>query len=263
MNWEKFTWLLLDNADKYFLIAGPTFLIFYILFRKKITYKKIQQRFPKMKDYGREIFFSTLSIIIFSFPPLIMLYSDSIRPHTTFYKNISDYGWTYAILAFPLMLLIHDTYFYWMHRLMHHSKLFKLFHLVHHRSNNPSPWAAYAFHPLEAIAESLIFVVFLFTIPVHSIHLMFFFIFSLIYNVYGHLGFELYPKGFNSHWLGKWMNTSVSHNMHHKYFTGNYGLYFTIWDRLMGTLNKNYDKEFAEVTSRTKVNISETCSYDT
>src|SRR5688572_31852357 len=54
----------------------------------------------------------------FSIPPLVMLYSDEIRPHTTFYKNISDYGWLYAIVAFPLMLLIHDTYFYWAHRLM-------------------------------------------------------------------------------------------------------------------------------------------------
>lgn len=116
MNWEKFTWLLLDNADKYFLIAGPPFLIFYLLLRKRITYKKIQQRFPKQKDYWREISFSTLSIIIFSVPPLLMLYSDSIRPHTTFYTDISEYGWVYAILAFPLMLLMHDTYFYWAHR---------------------------------------------------------------------------------------------------------------------------------------------------
>lgn len=253
MSWENLTWLLLDNADKYFLIASPVFLIFYIFLRKKITYRKIQQRFPKIKDYGREIFFSVLSIIIFSFPPLFMLYSGNIRPHTTFYKDISEHGWPYAILAFPLMLLIHDTYFYWAHRLMHHPKLFKLFHLVHHKSNNPSPWAAYAFHPLEAIVESLIFVIFLFTIPVHSSHLKFFFIFSLFYNVYGHLGFELYPNGFNSHWLGKWINTSVSHNMHHQYFKGNYGLYFTVWDRMMGTLNTNYNKTFTEVTSRKKV----------
>jgi len=262
MNWEKLTWLLLDNADKYFLIAGPAFLIFYIFLRKKITYKKIQQPFPHKKDYGREIIFSVLSIIIFSFPPLLMLYSDSIRPHTTFYKNISDYGWVYAILAFPLMLLMHDTYFYWMHRLMHHPKLFSLFHLIHHKSHNPSPWAAYAFHPLEAAAESLIFVIFLFTIPVHSIHLMLFFIFSLVYNVYGHLGFELYPGGFNTHWLGKWINTSVSHNMHHQYFKGNYGLYFTIWDRLMGTLHTNYDNAFGEVTSRQKISKSETAGYE-
>ncbi|HLG38052.1 MAG TPA: sterol desaturase family protein [Chitinophagaceae bacterium] len=262
MNWEKFTWLLLDNADKYFLIAGPAFLIFYVILRKKIVYKKIQGRFPKVKDYSREIFFSVLSIIIFSFPPLLMLYSDSIRPHTTFYTAISEHGWLYAVLAFPLMLLMHDAYFYWMHRLMHHPKLFKLFHLVHHKSTNPSPWAAYAFHPLEAVAESLIFVIFLFTIPVHSIHLMLFFIFSLVYNVYGHLGFELYPKGFSTHWLGRWINTSVSHNMHHQYFKGNYGLYFTIWDRLLGTLNTNYDKAFDEVVSRTKTGSTETSSYE-
>jgi sterol desaturase/sphingolipid hydroxylase (fatty acid hydroxylase superfamily) len=250
MDWEKFTWLLLDNANKYFFIAAPAFIIFYIVLKKKISYKKIQQRFPKISDYAREIFFSVLSIIIFSFPPLFMLYSNSIRPHTTFYTNISDHGLTYTITAFPLMLLIHDTYFYWVHRLMHHPNLFKIFHLVHHKSNNPSPWAAYAFHPLEAILESLIFVLFLFTIPMHTIHLTFFFIFSLVYNVYGHLGFELYPKGFSRHWLGKWINTSVAHNMHHHYFKGNYGLYFTFWDRWMGTLNKNYDNTFEEVTSR-------------
>jgi len=254
MNWQKFTWLLFDNADKYFLIAGPAFLLFYILLRKRINYKKIQPRFPKWKDYKREIFFSTLSIIIFSFPPLFMLYNDHIRPHTTFYNNIEKHGWLYAILAFPIMLLIHDTYFYWVHRLMHHPKLFRLFHLVHHKSNNPSPWAAYSFHPLEAIIESLIFVVFLFTIPVHSIHLKFFFIFSLTYNVYGHLGFELYPKNFSKHWFGKWLNTSVAHNMHHQYFNGNYGLYFTIWDRIMGTLKENYNETFEEITSRTNVN---------
>lgn len=155
------------------------------------------------------------------------------------------------------MSIIHDTYFYWMHRLMHHPKLFKLFHLIHHKSSNPSPWAAYSFHPFEAVIESLIFVVFLFTIPIHSVHLMLFFIFSLIYNVYGHLGFELYPKGFSTHWLGKWINTSVSHNMHHQYFKGNYGLYFTLWDRLMGTMNKKYDQMFNEVTSRKKVDKTE------
>jgi Delta7-sterol 5-desaturase len=250
MNWGKFTWLLLDNADKYFFIAGPFFVIFYIFFRNKISYKKIQLRFPKLKDYKREIIFSTLSIIIFSFPPLFMLYSNSIRPHTTFYTDITEYGWAYAILAFPLMILMHDTYFYWIHRLMHHPALFRLFHLVHHKSNNPSPWAAYAFHPLEAVLESLIFVIFLLIIPVHSLHLKFFFIFSLVYNVYGHLGYELYPKNFSKHWFGRWINTSVAHNMHHQYFNGNYGLYFTFWDRVMGTLKHNYDQTFQEVTAR-------------
>lgn len=252
MTWDEFVYLLLDNASKYFLIATPVFLVFYILLKKRISYKKIQHRFPKLKDYVREIFFSTLSIIIFSVPPLLILYSNGIRPHTTFYENIDEHGILYLILAFPLMLLMHDTYFYWVHRMMHSPLLFKMFHLVHHRSTNPSPWAAYAFHPLEATVESLIFVIFLFTIPVHSMHLTFFFVFSLLYNVYGHLGYELYPKGVNKHWLGKWINTSVNHNMHHQYFKGNYGLYFTFWDRMMHTLSPGYDEKFEEVKSRKK-----------
>ena len=50
------------------------------------------------------------------------------------------------------------------------------------------------------------------------------------------------------------MNTSVSHNLHHQYFKGNYGLYFTIWDRLMGTMRADYDISFEEIKSRKKLN---------
>jgi Sterol desaturase len=253
MTWGKFVFLLLDNAVKYFFISLPFFLVYYVFFRNQLSYKKIQAKFPKLKDYTRELGFSMLSVIIFSIPPLVILYSDKIRPHATFYKHIDEHGAIYFVLAFPLMLLMHDTYFYWAHRMMHQPWLFKMVHLVHHRSTNPSPWAAYAFHPFEAIVESMIFVVFLFTIPVHSIHLMCFFVFSLIYNVYGHLGFEIYPKDFNRHWFGKWMNTSVSHNLHHQYFKGNYGLYFTIWDRLMGTLRSDYDTSFQSLKQRAKL----------
>jgi sterol desaturase/sphingolipid hydroxylase (fatty acid hydroxylase superfamily) len=46
------------------------------------------------------------------------------------------------------------------------------------------------------------------------------------------------------------MNTSIAHNMHHRYFKGNYGLYFLVWDRLIGTLNENYDKAFEEIGAR-------------
>jgi sterol desaturase/sphingolipid hydroxylase (fatty acid hydroxylase superfamily) len=252
MSWGNFIYLLLDNAVKYFFISLPFFLVYYVFFKKPLSYKKIQKNFPKLGDYARESGFSTMSVIIFSLPPLIMLYSEKIRPITTFYTHISQYGVLYFFLAFPIMLFMHDTYFYWLHRLMHNRFLFKRVHLVHHKSTNPSPWAAYAFHPFEAIAESLIFVIFLFTIPVHSFHLMFFFVFSLVYNVYGHLGFEIYPKGFNKHWLGRWVNTSVSHNLHHQYFKGNYGLYFTFWDRLMGTLRHDYDETFDNLKLRKK-----------
>ena len=189
-------------------------------------------------------------MLLFAFIPVFFIFNPAVKPYTTLYQNISDYGWVYYFAAFPMMFVMHDTYFYWTHRIMHHKSLFNVMHLVHHKSTNPSPWAAYAFHPLEAIVEVGIFAVFLFTIPVHRSHTIIFFLLSIMYNIYGHLGWELYPKGFSKNWFGKWINTSVNHNQHHKYFKGNYGLYFLFWDRIMGTIRPDYGEAFEEVKSR-------------
>lgn len=253
MKWQDYFSILENISSRYFIIAGIAFLAGYVLLRKRISYKKIQQRFPKMKDYLREVIYSILTMLLFAFVPLFLIKNPAVEPYTTHYTQIGEWGWFYFFAAFPLMFIIHDTYFYWTHRLMHHPKVFQVFHLVHHQSTNPSPWAAYAFHPLEAIVEAGIFALFLFTIPVHSVHLPLFFLLSIIYNVYGHTGYEIYPKGFSRHWLGKWINTSVNHNLHHQYFKGNYSLYFLFWDRMMGTIRDDYEERFEEVKQRAHI----------
>ncbi|TAJ52015.1 MAG: fatty acid hydroxylase family protein [Chitinophagaceae bacterium] len=250
MNWSFFfksIWLI---GGRYFMMAGLAFLLFYIVWRNRFFYQKIQTRFPKNQDYLREIFYSFLTICIFSFVSVVLFVHPQVAPHTTRYLQISDYGWTYYFMVYPLMFIMHDTYFYFSHRLMHHKLLFKWFHLVHHKSTNPSPWAAYAFHPLEAVVEVGIVIIFLFTIPIHKSHLLIFFLMMIIYNVYGHLGYELYPKGFSKSTVGRWINTSVNHNQHHQYFTGNYGLYFLFWDRIFGTVREDYDAKYEEVKMR-------------
>ena len=251
MNWQLYFKDVLIIGSRYLIIAGIAFVICYVILRRMIASKKIQDKFPMFKDYAREIIFSILTVFIMAFIPALVLGSPELAKHTKFYPDISQHGTLYFILAFPMMSIMHDTYFYWMHRLMHHPSLFKTVHLIHHKSTNPSPFAAYAFHPLEAIVEAGIFLVFVFTIPVHLFHLLFLFLFMIVYNVYGHLGWELYPKGFSKHWIGKWVNTSVNHNQHHQYFRGNYGLYFLFWDRVMGTIRKDYDERFDEVKNRT------------
>jgi sterol desaturase/sphingolipid hydroxylase (fatty acid hydroxylase superfamily) len=237
---------------RYFILAGLAFLIYYVLLKKKRAFRKIQQRFPAGKDYRRELLYSVLTIFIFTLVPWLILGNPEIKKHTTWYSDIHQYGAAYFWLAFPLMLIMHDTYFYFTHRLMHHSFFFKSIHLVHHKSTNPSPWAAFAFHPLEAIVEIGILVVYLFTIPVMKAHLFFFFLFMMIYNVYGHLGWELYPAGFQRTRIGRWINTSINHNQHHQYFKGNYGLYFLFWDRILGTIRKDYDRQYDEIMARKK-----------
>ena len=245
--WAQALYVFVLSIIRYIVFGGIAFTIFYLLLKKSSRFVKIQPRWPGSKDYRREVGYSFCTFLIFAIVPLVLNQS-WVKQHSNIYTNLNQYPTWYFVLAFPLMLLIHDAYFYLTHRVMHHPRLFKIFHLVHHKSTNPSPWAAFAFSPAEAVVESGIIYVFAFTLPVHVIHIFAFLVFMTVYNVYGHLGFELYPRGFNKHWLGKWLNTSVNHNMHHQYFKGNYGLYFTFWDRVFNTVHPEYDKRFQQVT---------------
>jgi Delta7-sterol 5-desaturase len=252
MNWQIYFDIVRAIGSRYFMLALAATIIFYIAFKKKWQFKKIQPTFPKANDYVREIAYSVITIIIFGFIGYTILFYGPVAKHTFRYKAVHTYGWVWYFAAYIVMLIVHDTYFYWTHRLMHHPAIFKIFHLVHHKSTNPSPWAAYAFHPLEALVEACILPLFVFTLPLHVTHIFIFFFIMIVYNVYGHLGYELYPKGFSKSFIGKWINTSVNHNQHHQYFKGNYGLYFLWWDRWMNTIRNDYDKRFEEVKGRVR-----------
>lgn len=246
MNFKVDIWLqsLTNISVRYFLLASATFLIFYILFPKVFERIKIQKKFPKKENYYRDIGYSVISMLIFATMAYICF--TALKPYNTInYGEISNpYGYA---LSFVWMFFLHDTYFYWCHRAMHHPLLYRKVHLIHHKSTNPSPWTAYAFHPLEAILEAGIIPLVAFTIPVHRTAFFMFMLFQIIYNVYGHLGYELFPKNFHKTWIGKWVNTSVAHNQHHKSFFGNYGLYTLIWDRWFGTVREDYDETYETV----------------
>ncbi len=237
------------NSFRYFLIAGIAFIIFYLLLRSSISDNKIQGAFPKQKDYIREVGYSMITIIIFVLIGLL-IYATPFQELTLRYNLIEEHGWFYWLLSILAMIFMHDTYFYWTHRAMHHPRVFRYFHKVHHDSINPSPWASYAFHPLEGVVEASIIFPIVLLVPHHTSALIVFLFFMMTYNVYGHLGWELYPRGFQQTWIGKWINTSVNHNQHHKHFYGNYGLYFLFWDRWLGTIRLDYDKEFDRITSK-------------
>ncbi|MCB0634987.1 MAG: sterol desaturase family protein, partial [Lewinella sp.] len=158
-------------------------------------------------------------------------------------------GIWYLPFSFAMLVVLHDAYFYWMHRLLHHPRLFRWMHLAHHRSNNPTPWASLAFDPLEAVLEIAIVPVLVLVIPLHPTVLLAFATWALAWNVIGHLGYELFPGGWVDHPVLRWLNTSTHHNLHHRYSKGNYGLYFNWWDRWMDTNHPDYERTFRELTS--------------
>ena len=74
----------------------------------------------------------------------------------------------------------------------------------------------------------------------------------IVKNVWGHLGIELFPKGFVTHPLTSWLTSTTHHDLHHQYGKGNYGFYFTWWDAWLGTSHPDYIDTFNHVTSGTK-----------
>ncbi|HWA33740.1 MAG TPA: sterol desaturase family protein [Cyclobacteriaceae bacterium] len=246
---NKYITILLVIFLRYVIFASIAFVIFYYFKKKEWSFKKIQARFPLWSDYRREFLYSVSTAIIFATLGYLFFFGP-LAKYTMIYKNIHDHSLGYFVFTILLTLVVHDTYFYWTHRLMHQRALFPYFHKVHHLSTNPSPWAAMAFHPLEAVVEFGIIAIVPFLFPVHPLSIFIFLLIMMAYNVYGHLGYELYPKGFSKSLIGRWINTSVNHNQHHEHFTGNYGLYFLWWDRWMGTLREDYDARFEAIKSR-------------
>lgn len=253
--WPKPLQMLLgiavENWVRYAVVAGVAWVLGYWVFKKRWWRRKIIQREPTTAEVRRELKWSALTVLIYGTVGTgTWLLATSVG-WKMYYKNIERHGgWTWFVASIAVAIVVHDTYFYWTHRAMHHKRLFRLFHKVHHQSTNPSPWAAYSFAPLEALVQAGIFPLLVFTVPMHPLAFFLFMIWQIGFNVLGHTGYEIFPSWLTKSWLGKFLNTPTNHVQHHEKMRGNYGLYFNVWDRLMGTNHKDYEKRFAEVTTR-------------
>lgn len=255
MEVEKFidVWpsMYLFDLFRYLIPATIAFVVFWLIGRNAWKHRFIQNSFPKNSQLVKEFAYSMSTVVIFSFVGFC-IYACEKAGITRLYYDVSQYGIAYMIFSFVLTLIFHDFYFYWTHRLMHHKRIFKYVHRVHHESTNPSPWAAYSFHPWEALIQALILPIMVFLFPLHPLIIFLFLTYMIVRNVIGHLGFEIFPKGFTKNkWLN-WTTAVTHHNIHHERFNSNYGLYFSWWDRWMKTEDKKYHENFEEVKSRPK-----------
>lgn len=255
---EKFgaliTWLIGASIffSRYLLFAGSAYLIFYVWKKKNYLHLKIQNRFPSKNQISSEVLYSLMTAIIFGLFGFLIYWMSS-NGWTQIYRDPSTFGYGYLFLSFVIMVLFHDAYFYWTHKLMHHRLLFKWAHHVHHQSHNPTPWAAFAFHPLEAVVEFGVLPIAVLLFPMNLWVILAWSLWMISWNVIGHLGFEMFPTGFVHHPFFKWINTSTHHNLHHERARGNYGLYFNLWDRLMKTNDPHYEQAFDWVKERGRI----------
>lgn len=140
-----------------------------------------------------------------------------------------------SLLVLVLLFLLHDTYFYWIHRWFH-SKSGRWLHDEHHVTVT-SVLTAYRMTALEVVLQNLFMVAMLFLLPIYGwVYHTYVFCF-LLHNLYNHCGRELYPRWLRRSFLGHFLLGSTAHNFHHATGSMNYALYFTHWDRWMNTLS--------------------------
>ncbi|HYE32509.1 MAG TPA: sterol desaturase family protein [Methylomirabilota bacterium] len=236
-------------AVRYLITAGIAWLLAYVWFKRRWLHRKIIAGMPSSADVRREMLYSASSLFIFGAMGAATIIA-SKQGWTQMYWRVGERGWAWFWASIAIVIFLHDAYFYWTHRLMHHPKLFRHFHRVHHVSTNPSPWAAYSFAPLEAVVQAGIFPLAVLLVPMHPLAFALFMGWQILFNVAGHTGYEFHPRWLMDTPLRYFLNTPTNHIMHHETMRGNYCLYFNIWDRLMGTNHARYEARFREVTAQ-------------
>jgi sterol desaturase/sphingolipid hydroxylase (fatty acid hydroxylase superfamily) len=231
------------DSVRYVLVAGAAYLVVRA-WRDRLPHRVVRE-LAKAPQMRREVAYSALTIVLFSLVGTGLWFGARAGVFRL-YDDVAEYGWVYFAVSIALLVVLQDAYFYWTHRAMHHKRVFRHVHLLHHLSRDPSPWAAYAFAPAEALVHAAFVPLVALVVPVHHVALFVFLTIMISRNVLAHLGIELAPASLTRRF--GWSTTTTHHALHHHRPHGNYGFYFTWWDRAMGTTDATYEATFESLT---------------
>lgn len=232
---------------RYFLLSGLFYGIFYIWYPEKWKSRKINDRDFKKGQFKSEIFWSMISAAIFAITAAITVILWQ-KGYTKIYTSLNLADWWYFPLSLLLYMLLQETYYYWIHRWMHHPAIFRMVHKVHHDSKISSPFTAFSFHPIEALLQAILIPILLLFIPIHLYVIIALLTIMSISSVVNHLDIEIYPKGSQNH-FSKWVIGATHHSQHHQRYKYNFGLYFTFWDRIKKTESPEFNDLFIKKTN--------------
>mgnify|MGYP000046704024 CR=1 FL=1 len=242
------------ESTRYVIGTIGVFVVIWLMIGPFIRARRIRKRLPSKllnKQVRMELLNSFRTILVFVALDIV-IFDLAENGVFQFYNDPAEFGAIYYWASILLGIIFHDTYFYWTHRAMHHAKLYKRFHLTHHRSYNPTPFTAYSFAVGEAVVEYGYVPLMLLVLPLHPSALAIILLIMIFKNALGHCGYEIFPRGATRHWFWKHMTTVTHHDMHHEKAGGNFGLYFTWWDKIMGTEHSNYHERFDAVTGKSR-----------
>lgn len=235
---SRYFHILFFDALRYAIPAGLLFLMLNRWFVHWAAPRRLGPA-PRGKQISREIRYSMSTVAIFAANGLGIVALADIGL-VEIYQPADRYGYVWLLGSLPVIIMLHDIYFYAIHRLLHRPWWFARVHRWHHRSVHPTPWTAYAFHPVEALLMAIFLPMVLLMLPLHSTVIGLFLLLMIIRNVIGHCAVEVAPRGLPGKVYAAFFATTLHHHQHHQYGRGNYGLYFRYMDLLFGTERSDY-----------------------
>ena len=183
---------------------------------------------------GHDIALTLGSSWIFALAGVVVIQADGLGLTRLIHEPGSP--WWLAPLEFVAVLLLQDTLFYGLHRLMHHRLCYRWLHQGHHHSRHPTGWTAFAFDAGEGLLQAGFLVGVVFLIPLQSATLLALLLTMSAWAVVNHLDPAQQGGAPLSERLGRWLIGPTHHGLHHLRPGRNFGLYFTFWDRICGTV---------------------------
>jgi ring-1,2-phenylacetyl-CoA epoxidase subunit PaaE len=253
---HQFLLSLIQGFLQSFISQAVVITIVYLLVWKLFAPKLKRFRIQPVKRAGatqiREEIKNTIIVILGGLitTPLILIAQQ--MGYTKIYVDPTQYGLAYLVFSTFFLHLLGDTWFYFAHRLLHHPKVYKYIHAVHHQSLDTTPYTTLSFHFLEPIILSGFIYIAIFLFPISVVAIGINQVVGLLVNIKSHLGYEFYPKFFDRTPILKYLVNSIHHNQHHTRYNGNYGLSFRWWDLIFGTEFDDYNQIVSQVKNRKK-----------
>ncbi|XP_034033724.1 lathosterol oxidase-like [Thalassophryne amazonica] len=219
--------LVLTNIGASILYLGLGSFSYFFIYDHRLM--KHPQFLPN--QVHREIKYTMSSLPWISIPTVALFFLE-VRGYSKLYDSVSEsaLGWPGFFLSLVSFLFFTDMCIYWIHRFLHHKRIYKLFHKPHHIWKIPTPFASHAFHPVDGFMQGLPYHIYPFIFPLHKVLYLALYIFVNIWTISIHDGSYHVPGP-----LASLINGSAHHTDHHLFFDYNYGQYFTLWDHLGGS----------------------------
>ncbi len=234
------------QSASYFAVVSLLYLALWKWGEKRFRGARIQaKRRVDGKQIASEVK-NTLVVLLVSSPMTLAISWLYASGATKLTLDAATIGGPTIAATFVGLLLFNDAWFYFWHRLLHHPKLFRHVHAVHHKSLDVNPFSSYSFHWFEGLVLGAWVLPMVLLVPIYLPMLGVLHGIGLANNVMSHLGYEFLPRWLLRVPLLRLINTSTFHNLHHQSFRGNYALMFRFWDRLLGTELTNYESTFRE-----------------